>query len=42
MTKIPDYASGEKWLSAPDANLERCRCLLVRLAHQKYVYCTPK
>ena len=27
----------KKWLFAPDANLEYCRCLLVRLVHQKCV-----
>ena len=30
----------KKWLFAPDANLEYCRCLLVRLVHQKCVSCT--
>ena len=30
----------KKWLSAPDANQECCRCLLVRLVHQKCVSCT--
>ena len=32
----------KKWLSAHGANLQRCRCLLVRLVHQKYASCTQK
>ena len=30
----------EKWISVPDANQKCCRCLLVRLVHQKCVSCT--
>ena len=32
----------KEWLSAPEANQERCRCLLVRLVYQKYASCTQK